>query len=265
MRFSHGAKAVLRGASLGLREGEVVALLGANGAGKSTLFRLLLGLSRPSGGEVLLDGSSLRAFTARQVAQSLAYVPQNHSAPFPYRVSDIVMLGRLAHSGLFRAPSQSDRENVERALAQLEIAHLAERRYTEVSGGERQLALIARALAQGAPTLIMDEPLRGLDFGYEQRVLLHMRELARTGRAILVSTHNPEHALSFADRVVVLCEGRITADGPPRAVVTSETLRGLYGVEVVAVDDLSGARRFIPCAALRRESDQLPSSPLSRG
>jgi iron complex transport system ATP-binding protein len=249
LHFSRGEKAVLRGATLGLGESEVIALLGANGAGKSTLFRLLLGLLKPSAGEVFLDGVGLRAFSAQEIARRVAYVPQSHVAPFPYLVRDIVMLGRLAHTGLFRAPSQLDGEAVERALSQLGITHLAERRYTEISGGERQLALIARALAQGAQTLVLDEPFRGLDFGYEQRLLLHLRELARSGRAILVSTHNPEHALGLASRVVVLREGKIIADGPPRSVVTAPMLHRLYGVEVLAVDDAFGVRRFVPLAA----------------
>jgi iron complex transport system ATP-binding protein len=246
--FSRGARPILCGASLALREGEIIALLGANGAGKSTLFRLLLGFLKPERGAVELDGQKLEKFSRREVARSIAYVPQSHAAPFPYRVRDVVTLGRIAQSGVLRPHRREDEKVVGAALERLGIDHLADRRYTEISGGERQLTLIARALAQGARMLIMDEPMTGLDYGYQHKMLAQLSALARDGCGVLVSTHNPEHALLVADRVAVLEKGLITADGSAREVITSAMIERIYSVRVDIVNDEGGVRRLLPAS-----------------
>jgi iron complex transport system ATP-binding protein len=246
--FSRGERPILSGASLTLREGEIITLLGANGAGKSTLFRLLLGFLKPERGAVELDGKKLASYSRREAARSIAYVPQSHAAPFPYRVRDVTALGRIAQSGLLRPPGREDGQAVAAALEKLGITHLADRRYTEISGGERQLTLIARALAQGARMLIMDEPMTGLDYGYQHKMLAQLSALARDGCGVLVSTHNPEHALLVADRVAILENGRITADGPAPEVVTSAMIERIYGVCVETVNDERGVRRLLPAS-----------------
>jgi iron complex transport system ATP-binding protein len=233
LRFARSGREVLRGVNLHLDEGEIVALLGANGAGKSTLFRLLLGLLKPTKGQVLLDGTPLQNIGRRAIARRLAYVPQSHVTPFPYTVAEIVTLGRLPGTGLIRSPSREDKQIVASVMERLSIGHLGERPYSEISGGERQLALIARALAQGAGAIIMDEPLTGLDYGYQIRLLCHLNSLAREGLSILFSTHNPEHAALTANRIAVLNDGRIAADGEPDVIVTAEMIRAIYGVDVV--------------------------------
>jgi iron complex transport system ATP-binding protein len=234
VHFAYRGRGVLRGVDLTVRPGEVLSLLGANGAGKTTLLRLLLGLSAPSAGRICLNGQPLGGYRRRELARHLAYVPQTHTTPFPYTVRDIVMLGRLPYTGLTRSPSHRDHEAVAETLDRLGIHHLVERPYTEVSGGERQLALIARALAQGARVLVMDEPVSGLDYGNQLRFLEHLRCLAATGYSVIKATHHPEHALLAATRVALLCEGTIVRDGPPAEVVTPMTIRQLYGVEVTA-------------------------------
>lgn len=234
LHFAYRGRPVLAGAGLSLGAGELVSLLGANGAGKSTLLRLLLGFVRPQRGEVRLAGRPLHAYPRRQLAQRLAYVPQLHQAPFPYSVREVVLLGRLPATGLLRPPGQADRETVEAVLERLGIAHLAGRAYTEISGGERQLALIARALAQGAKILVLDEPMSGLDYGHQMRLLERLRSLAREGYAILKTTHHPEHALLASTRVALLRGGGIEADGPPQEVVTPAAIERLYGVRVEA-------------------------------
>jgi len=234
LQFAYNGRAVLRGVSLSIRPGEVLSLLGANGAGKTTLLRLLLGLSRPSAGAVCLNGKPLARYARRELAHHLAYVPQTHTTPFPYKVHEIVMLGRLPYTGLTHAPSRRDREVVSEMLERMGIAHLADRPYTEVSGGERQLALIARALAQGARLLIMDEPVSGLDYGNQLRFLTHLRALAADGYSVVKATHHPEHALLAATRVVLLCDGAIVRDGRADEVVTPAAIQQLYGVEVTA-------------------------------
>ncbi|TCJ11651.1 ABC transporter ATP-binding protein [Parasulfuritortus cantonensis] len=228
----HADRPVLAGVSLAVRAGEVVALLGANGGGKSTLLKLLLGLLEPSRGTVRLDGRPLRAWSRRDVARRVAYIPQTQAMPFPYKVRDLVALGRIARRGLFDRLNRTDHAVVDAALARLAIADLAERPYTELSGGQRQLCLIARALAQEAPVIVMDEPATGLDYGNQWRLLALVRELAAEGRAFVQTTHHPEHALGGASRVVMLYGGRVVEDGAPLDVVTPEHVRRLYGLGV---------------------------------
>ena len=208
----------------------MLALLGGNGAGKSTLLRLLLGLLRPSSGEVRLNERPLSAWPRRALARELAYVPQLHQAPFPYRVREVVLLGRLPSHGLLAAPCRADHQAADAALAELELTALAERRYTELSGGERQRVLIARALAQGARLLVFDEPSNGLDYGGQLRLLARMRRLAQAGHGVLFTTHHPDHARQAADRVALLAAGRIDADGAPAEVLTEAAVAGLYGL-----------------------------------
>jgi iron complex transport system ATP-binding protein len=232
VHFSYRGRAVLRGVGFDLDHGEIVSLLGANGAGKSTLLRLAIGLIAPTSGEVLLDGRPIGKLPRRAIARKIAYVPQSHVAPFPFEVREVVMLGRLAETGLFRRPSSVDRAAVAESLDQLGLSHLARRPYTEISGGERQLTLIARALAQGAELLVMDEPASGLDFGHHVRLLGRLKRLAAQGYGILMTTHHLDHALTTSTRVVLLKDGRVLRDGPPEQAVTPETIRRLYGVNI---------------------------------
>lgn len=234
LHFAYRGRQVLTGASLSLQSGDVVSLLGTNGAGKSTLLRLLLGFNAPHQGEVLLAGKPLHSYPRRKIARHIAYVPQVHVTPFPYLVREVVLLGRLPATGLSRAPSRADYEIAGTVLERLGIPHLAGRAYTEISGGERQLTLIARALAQGARTLVLDEPMNGLDYGHQLRLIERLRGLAAEGYAVLKTTHHPEHALLASTRVALLCDGRIEADGPPARVVTPAAIERLYGVRVEA-------------------------------
>lgn len=232
LHFSYRGRAILEGASLAASGGELVALLGPNGAGKSTLLRLLLGLLCPSRGDVLIGGAPAAHLSGREIARRIAYVPQIHVTPFPYTVREVVLLGRLPSSGLFRSPSQHDAAVVAEVLQRLSISHLAERIYTEISGGERQLTLIARALAQGARVLVMDEPMASLDFGYQMRLAEHLRALTEAGYAVLMSTHDPRFALMSASRVALLSGGTIIADGKPADILTAGTLGALYKIDV---------------------------------
>lgn len=230
-----------RDIDLALRAGEVLCLLGPNGSGKTTLFKTLLGLIPSQGGVIRLGETELGALARSQVARRIAYVPQAHTAHFPYRVFDMVLMGRTAHLGLFAMPGRQDRARAEAALDALGISPLAETEYTRISGGQRQLALIARALAQDAPILVMDEPTASLDFGNQVLVLRHVRALARKGLAIVLSTHEPDHAFACATTVAVLAGGRIVAQGRPGEVLTAARLADVYGVPV-RVERLSGGR-----------------------
>jgi iron complex transport system ATP-binding protein len=213
--FGYGAKAVGRGVDLEVRPREVLCLLGPNGSGKTTLFKTMLGLLPPQAGEVRLDGSPLASLARADIARRVAYVPQAQAAHFPFSVIDMVVMGRTAHLGLFASPTGEDRRKATAALATLGIAGLAEAEYTRISGGQRQLALIARALVQEAPAIVMDEPTASLDFGNQVLVLAEIRTLAASGLAIVLSTHDPDHAFSVASRVALLDGGRLVAQGRP--------------------------------------------------
>lgn len=234
IHFAYAGRPVLRGVSLIVRPGEVVSLLGANGSGKTTLLRVLLGLARPKTGYVTVNDTPLARYTPKELARILAYVPQTHTTPFPYTVRDIAVLGRLPHTGLVRSATRTDYEIALETLARLGIAHLADRPYTEISGGERQLTLIARALVQGARILIMDEPVTGLDYGNQLTFLSQLRRLATEGYAIIKATHHPEHTLMASTRVAILRNGVVTLDGPPAEVVTPATIEDIYRVQVSA-------------------------------
>ncbi|MDV2988437.1 UNVERIFIED_CONTAM: ABC transporter ATP-binding protein [Methylobacteriaceae bacterium AG10] len=244
LAFGYGARAVGAGVNLTIEGSETLCLLGPNGGGKTTLFKTLLGLLRPLAGSVLLDGTDLSDLPRREVAKTIAYVPQAHAAFFPFTVREVVVMGRASRLPAFASPGPADRAAAERALATLGIGHLAERIYTEISGGERQLALIARALAGEPRLLVMDEPTASLDFGNQARVLTQVRRLSEAGIAVVLSTHDPGHAFLCADRVALLHGGRLVALGPPAETVTPDALRLLYGVEV-AVVPLPGQGRAV--------------------
>ena len=234
--------------SLALEAGEVLCLLGPNGSGKTTLFKTLLGLLSPQGGQVMIDGADLQLRKRDEVARLVSYVPQAHAAFFPFTVREVVLMGRTAHLGVFSSPSRRDREVAQAVIDRMGLGHLADSVYTRISGGERQLTLIARALAQDARIVVMDEPTANLDFGNQVRVLEQIRSLAGAGMGVLLSTHDPDHAFVCADRVAMLHDGKLARTGTPKDAINSDSLRQLYGVEVVVTEiDLGAGMRRSSC------------------
>lgn len=232
LAYGWPGRTIGRDLALTLNHGEAVALLGPNGTGKTTLIRTLLGLLRPHGGRVTIDGEDITRLARAEAARRLAYVPQAGATPFPFTVEEVVLMGRAAHLGPFGRPGRADRAAAAEAIDRAGIAHLAERSFTALSGGERQLALIARALAQRAALMVMDEPTASLDFGNQVRVLDLIAALARGGIGVLFSTHDPDHAFLVADRAALLKDGALLALGTPEAAITEASLHALYGVEV---------------------------------
>lgn len=246
LAFGFPGRTIGRDIAFALTPGEVMCVLGPNGGGKTTLFRTLLGLLEPHAGDVLLRGRPLRELSRTEVARTIGYVPQGHNAYFAFTVRQFVLMGRTARVSAFATPGAADRRIADQALESLGIAALAERPINEVSGGERQLALVARALAQEPRLLVMDEPTASLDFGNQVRVLERILSLASSGIAILFSSHDPDHAFLGARRALLLGEGRLLELGPPAEVIRAETLRRLYGVEVRVVRMPDGGHACLP-------------------
>lgn len=237
LEIGHRGRPLGQPIDLTLAGGEVLCVLGPNGCGKTTLFRTLLGLLPAVRGRVLVAGEDLAARPRAALARLLAYVPQAHAGVFAFSVEDVVLMGRSAHLGVFAMPSQADRARALESLERLGIGALRAKRYTEISGGERQLVLIARALAQQARLLVMDEPTASLDFGNQLRVLREIGALRDSGIAVLVSTHQPEHALRMADRVALMKEGSLLRCAPPAQAMQPQALAHLYGLRVEDIVD----------------------------
>ena len=232
LRFRYGARPVIGDVSFTAEKGELLAVLGPNGVGKSTLFRCLLGFLKPVGGEILVDGKELGAYSRRELAKKIAYIPQSHSPAFDHTVLDNVLMGMTAQLGVFEQPGQAQREKALQMLRALGIEKLADRGCMKISGGERQLMLLARALVQDASMLIMDEPTANLDYGNSCRVMERVKKLGQTGYTIIFSTHDPNQAFSYATKVLALKDGGVMAVGAPEAVLTEDVLSRLYGIPV---------------------------------
>lgn len=248
LAIGYGARIVASGIDLALARGEVLCLLGPNGAGKTTLFKTLLGLLPVKAGEVRLSGEPIAGLTRQEMARTIAYVPQAQVMEFAYTVLDLVLMGRTAHLGPFAAPRVVDHERARAALADLGILDLAEREANRISGGQRQLCLVARALAQDAPLLVMDEPTASLDLGNRLLVLDRVRRLREQGYGIVFSTHDPDQAHDLATRVAVIADGRLAAYGSPTDVLTGEILSSVYGVAVAIERTPSGRSVVVPAA-----------------
>lgn len=232
----YDSRTVLQDISLSMTAGDALCLLGPNGAGKTTLFKAMLGFLKVQTGRILLNGEDISTWSRQRFATKVGYIPQEHTPPFPYKVLDVVVMGRTAHMNTFATPSARDFVIAEEALHTLDSGYLMDRIYTEISGGERQLVLIARALAQQPEILIMDEPTSNLDFGNQVRVLKHVKKLVREGSlSVIMTTHSPNHAFLFASKVAVLGRNNMFAFGAPEEVMTEEKLKAVYGVDVKIV------------------------------
>lgn len=248
--FAYGERAVLEDVSLSVEPASIAALLGPNGCGKSTLLRILLGLLAPAAGEVRLQGVSVRRLSEAKIARVVAYVPQQTQVPFAFTALEVVAMARtFTHTiGLFGG--SGDRAFAREALRRLGIEALGERIFATLSGGERQLVVLARALAQDTPLLLMDEPVSALDYGRQIQFLKLVSTLAKEeGKAVLLTTHNPEHALSVADRAVLIKEGKVLSDAAPKAVITPSNLALLYSLREADLHGyLDKTRLFAPAA-----------------
>ncbi len=248
----------LDGVGFEIARGDVLCVLGPNGAGKTTLLRCLFGNLAPGAGRITIDGAPIGGMGARELARRVAYVPQSSQSVFGHLVLDMVLMGRSAHLPVLEAPGAADVAIAEAALARVGIAHLAGRQFATISGGERQLCLLARALVQEAPVLILDEPAASLDFGNQIRILDIIAELAASGYAILMTTHHPDHALLVGTKVLALKEGRIFGSGTPETLLSGDFLSGLYGARVRVIRDRDGTPACIPSLASHSTMEPRP-------
>jgi iron complex transport system ATP-binding protein len=229
-----------------MQGGELLGMLGKNGAGKSTLFRCILGLEKAHTGTVFLDGRGIETMKPACLAKLIAYVPQTHHPSFNYTVLDMVLMGTAAQGKTWAMPNARQRTAASEALDRMGMAKFRNRGFRQLSGGEQQLVLISRALAQQARLLVMDEPTANLDYGNQIRVLLQIKALSRQGYSIILSTHNPDHAFLFTDRVLALHNNRLAASGAPAEVLTEELISELYGVPVTLRRDDRGIPNCMP-------------------
>lgn len=247
----YGRNIIVQNVSFSMEEGETVCLLGPNGVGKTTFFRTLLGFIKPLKGKITIDGHDVTQMKPSHLATQIAYVPQSGQVPFPFSVEDVVLMGRNVHTMAMSGPSSHDRQKVRHCMASLDISHLAHKVYSRLSGGERQMVLIARALTQEAPFMVLDEPTSNLDFGNQIRIMKLIRELKDRGIGIVMTTHSPDQALLCGTRVIVFQSGTLVQTGRPETVITSSLLRKVYGVDVriqeVPIDAACPTRVCVPC------------------
>jgi iron complex transport system ATP-binding protein len=242
-----------RGVGFSLNRGEVMCILGPNGCGKTTLLKCMIGLLRMSKGHVWLDGREIGQLGRREIAKVVGYVPQLHQPAFPFSVLDAVLVGRAPHLGFLESPGRRDEEIAEMAIDAMGITGLKDRPYTQLSGGEMQLVVFARVLAQQPRLLLLDEPTSHLDFGNQIRVLHTIGNLASTGLPVIMTSHFPDHAFLVSSKVAIMKDNLFLAVGSPDEVITEDSMERIYGIKVKILDVETPLKRKI-CVPLEGDA-----------
>ena len=245
--FSYnGKKSIFRNVNISIERGDVLCILGPNGTGKSTLIKCINSLLKLKGGEILLNNKNIYSIGKTELAKTIGYIPQSNGSTFAYSVLDVVLMGRAPHLSLTSVPGKNDYKIAEEALESLGILFLRDKAYTEISGGERQLVLMARALAQQPEILLLDEPTSHLDFGNQIRTLKVIRELSKKGLSVIMTSHFPDHAFLSSNKVAIMNQGTIMEMGKPEYVVTEENMKEAYGINVKILDIDEHRKACIP-------------------
>jgi iron complex transport system ATP-binding protein len=247
LSFSYSSRPILSGVSFSTAPGDLIALLGPNGVGKSTLFRCILGFLKGYSGSILVGGTDVRRLSARDTARLVAYIPQSSAQVFDYTVLELVLMGMASHMKVLATPGKAEEAEACAVLDELGIAHLRHRGCGQISGGEYQLALLARALVQKAHILLMDEPTANLDYGNQYRVMERIARLSNRDFTVILSTHDPNQALLHANRALIVRDGVVSADGRPDEVMTETMLSGMFDIGVRRMHVSDGDRVYPIC------------------
>jgi iron complex transport system ATP-binding protein len=248
--FGYARKAILKDISFAVEAGEFLCLLGPNGVGKTTLFKSLLGFLKVIGGQVIINGKNSFQWNVAQMSRMIGYVPQARNLPFAYTVLDIVLMGRMAYMGSFATPSKNDLKIAEESIERLGINYLKELLYTQISGGEQQMVLLARAITQTPRILILDEPTSNLDYGNQVRILLKIKELSDTsGLTVIMTSHFPNHAFLCSSRVALINKNGFSL-GKADEIITEENMRATYGIDVKITEVADRGYKIKNCVAM---------------
>ena len=255
IHFYYGAKKILDGISFTAEKGELIGIVGPNGSGKTTLLKVLDGILKPKFGSVYLDGRKIQEMGIDEIARNIAVVPQDSSTDTEFTVFEMVMMGRIPHLGKFSIETIEDEVEVEKWMKLTETLHLADRKMSEISGGERQRVIIARALAQEPRVLLLDEPTANLDVCYQLQIMDLLKKLTREFKLIVIcAIHDLNLASRYCDRLILLRDGRIVAMGKPIEVITTENLRKVFEVEAkINYDSETDSINIIPIKSLKGE------------
>ena len=245
--FSYnGSRNIFHDVNLSIEKGDVLCILGPNGTGKSTLIKCMNGLLKLNSGDIFINSKDIHSLNKNDMAKLIGYIPQSHNSTFAFSVFDVVLMGRAPHLSLTSVPGEKDYKIAENALKSLGISHLRDKTYTEISGGERQMVLIARVLAQQPQILLLDEPTSHLDFGNQIRTLDVINNLAKSGLSVIMTSHFPDHAFLSSNQVAIMNQGTITEIGTPENVITEKNMRQAYGVDVRIMDVDEHRKACIP-------------------
>lgn len=232
-----------------VEDGDCYCILGANGCGKTTLFSCLNGDNRLKSGRIMVNGKNIRDYSVTELAQTMGIVFQDHTAPFPYTALEVVRMGRAPYIGVFQTPDKEDTKMAMEVMEELEISHLADKKYTQISGGERQLVLIARTLCQKPQMILFDEPTSHLDFKNQAMVMRTIKRLSNRGLTMVMTSHFPNHVWQVGTNVALMGNGGIIAQGPVEQVMTEENLEATYGVKVNIIRSIVHGKEAVFCEA----------------
>lgn len=234
--FSYDDEEIFSDISFSIEKGDVLCILGPNGTGKTTLIKCLNGLHEISSGEILINGKNIKKLSFKEISTHIGYIPQSHVPSFPFKVIDVVVMGRAPYLNLTDSPKKEDMDIAVNALKTLGIEHLLDKEYTNLSGGERQLVFLARILCQQPDILILDEPTSHLDFGNQIKLLEIIDNLAKSGLSIIMSSHFPDHAFLSSNKVAIMKNKKFIDFGTPNDVVTEKNLRNAYSIDVKLIE-----------------------------
>lgn len=243
--YSKISEEILKNISFNVEEGSLCGLFGPNGCGKSTLFKCCLNLLKKKNGEIHINKKNIANLKIKDMAKLVAYVPQEHKPPFPFLVREVVLMGRTPHLRGFFGIASKDREKVEESLDLLGISDLSEKNYNTLSGGQRQMVLMARAIAQETKIMFLDEPTSALDFSNQIKIWRIMKKISTGGTTVFACSHDPNHIVWFCDKVVVVNHNRVTMEGCPDEIITQKNLNSIYK-NVCDVKRISKARIVFP-------------------